>query len=189
MNSNTKKKSWWEKVIAPFMVLKIEKFYLFWIVSYLISFAGVIVDIFNGNLSTSIHNGIIFSTCMAVIAPLFIEFLTDYISGNRQKSKEEYAVYKGWTMGLCFIGLILLFLFYVTKIKSSWIVQLICLIIAFVLSFYTYLVTKMQIHDTLLNDFKDKTYTEMENEEISMRNGNSKKLKKATLAEGVEIKL
>lgn len=86
MNSNTKKKSWWEKVTAPFMVLKIEKFYLFWIVSYLISFA---------------------------------------------------------------------------------------------VSFYTYLVTKMQIYDTLLNDFKDNSYTELENEEIPTRNGISKKLKRA----------
>lgn len=189
MSTKEEKRTLIEKLLAPFRVLKIEKFYWFWSISYLISFAGIIIDIFDGNISGVVENGMVFSTCMAVIAPLFIEFVSNYISSNRQKKKEEYTVYKGWTMGVCFVGFAILFLFYVTKMKSSWIAQLISFLSVFAISFYTYLVTKMQTHNVLLEDFKDKTYTELENEEIENMKGNSKKLKNASLTEGVSIKL
>ena len=47
----------------------------------------------------------------------------------------------------------------------------------------------MQIHDTLLNDFKDKSYSEIEKNTIKKMAGKSKKLKKTNLGEGVDIKL
>lgn len=184
-----KQKTWWKKLTAPFMVLRIEKFYGFWIISYMISFAGIIIDLFNHDFSNSINNGMVFSTCMAVIAPLLIEFLSDYIAENRRKSKEEYSVYKGWTMATCVVVLILLFLFYGTEMKSSFIAQLVCFLLVFVISFYTYLVTKMQIHSTLLDDFKDQSYADAEKEALNSMEGSSKKLKRTTGAEGVDIKL
>ena len=108
---------------------------------------------------------------------------------NRKKSKEEYSIYKGWTMGICIVILILLFLFYVTEIKSSRIAQLICFVVVFFALFYTYLVTKMEVHDTVFEDFKDKPYLEAEKEVLSKTRSRAKKLKTTTTAEGVEIKL
>ena len=108
---------------------------------------------------------------------------------NRKKSEEEYSIYKGWTMGICIVILILLFLFYVTEIKSSRIAQLICFVVVFFALFYTYLVTKMEVHDTVFEDFKDKPYLEAEKEVLSKTRSRAKKLKTTTTAEGVEIKL
>ena len=80
---------WWERVFAPLMTLKIEKFYWFCVLSFVISFAGIVVDLLNGDFEASANNGIVYSTCIAIIAPLFIEFLANYISVNHQKKKEE----------------------------------------------------------------------------------------------------
>lgn len=182
-------KTLWEKLTAPFRVLSVEKFYWFWVVSYFISFAGLLIDLLNHNFSNSINNGMVFSTCMAIFPPVFIEFISNYIYMNRKKSKEEYSIYKGWTMGICIVILILLFLFYVTEIKSSWIAQLICFVVVFFALFYTYLVTKMEVHNTVFEDFKDKPYLEAEKEVLSKTRSRAKKLKTTTTAEGVEIKL
>ena len=191
MASKTPKetKTFWDKFTAPFMVLKIEPFYCFWIVGYCISFAGIAIDLLNGKISSSIETGMIISTCMAFIPPLFLEFLLSYISSNRQKSKEEYSAYKAWSMAICLSCLVVLFIFYVTAVKSSWIIQLLCFFFILFISFYSYLVTKMQIHDTLLNDFKDKSYFEVEKDTITTMAGKSRKLKKTNLGEGVDIKL
>lgn len=179
----------WNKLTAPFRVLTIEKFYLFWIVSYFISFAGLLIDMLNDNFSNSINEGMVFRTCLAIFPGVFIEFISNYIYVNRKKGKEKYSVYKGWTMGVCIVILIFLFLFYVTKIKSSWLAQLICFIVVFCVLFYTYLVTKMDMHDTLFEDFKDKPYLEVEKEAITKTKNKARKLKTTTVAEGVEVKL
>ena len=188
-NNNSEKPTFWGKIKAPFMVLKIEKFYLVWVASYIVAFLGIIIEWLNHNLSNSIENGMIYSTCMAVIAPLFIEFLSDYISKNRQKSKEEYSIYKGWTICACFIGLLLLFLFYVTDLKSSVVIQVISFFVVFLISFYTYLVTKMSLHKGLLVDYKDESYADKESKELKRIKGDSQRLKETTIKEGAKVKL
>ena len=189
INEKKKTKSLRKSVLAPFFVLKIEKFYLFWILSFFISFAGVIIDFLNKDGANIVKNGMIYSTCMAILSPLFIDFLTEYTSLNRQKAREEYSSYKAWSIGICLTMLVLLFLFYVTKMRSVLIVQIICLIIVFLISFYTYLVTKMQTHQELLKDFKDKSYLDVEKDILKSTAKKSKKIKSTVNADGVEIKL
>lgn len=48
-------KTLWEKLTAPFRVLSVEKFYWFWVVSYFISFAGLLIDLLNHNFSIRRH--------------------------------------------------------------------------------------------------------------------------------------
>lgn len=180
---------WWERVFAPLMTLKIEKFYWFWVLSFVISFAGIVVDLLNGDFEASANNGIVYSTCIAIIAPLFIEFLANYISVNHQKKKEEYSTYKAWSMAICIATLIFLFLFYVTKARTSLVLQISCILIVFAVSFYTYLVTKMDIHRTLLEEYKDKSYLELENEILKDTEEKSRKLTSTTTDSGTEVKL
>lgn len=184
-----KAKTTWDIIIAPTQVLKVEKFYWFWIVSYLFSFIGILIDLFNGEISNGFQNGMIYNTCIAVILPLFIDFLSNYVSGNKQRTKEEFSAYKVWVMGLCLAMLVLLSLLYGTKMKSSLSAQIICFVLVFLLSFYTYLVTKMSCHSALMADYKDKPYYDVENEIITDTNKKSKKLKKTTIADGTEVKL
>lgn len=131
-------------------------------------------------------NGI---TLFAKVAPLFIEFLANYISVNHQKKKEEYSTYKAWSMAICIATLIFLFLFYVTKARTSLVLQISCILIVFAVSFYTYLVTKMDIHRTLLEEYKDKSYLELENEILKDTEEKSRKLTSTTTDSGTEVKL
>ncbi len=188
-NRDNRSPKWWEKVFAPLMTLKIEKFYWFWLLSFFISFAGIIIDLLNGDFETSINNGLVYSTCIAIIAPLFIEFLANYISDNHQKKKEEYSTYKAWSMAICIAALICLFLFYGTAVRNSFVLQIVCIIAIFIISFYTYLVTKMAIHSTLLEDYKDKPYYEMEKEVLKDTEEKSKELTSTTTDTGAEVKL
>ena len=143
----------------------------------------------NGDFKTSINNGIVYSTCIAIIAPLFIEFLANYISDNHQKKKEEYSTYKAWSMAICIAALICLFLFYGTAARNSFVLQIICIIAIFIISFYTYLVTKMAIHSTLLEDYKDKPYYEIEKEVLKDTEEKSKELTSTRTDTGAEVKL
>ena len=145
-NAEAKNKFFEKGIFAPFRVLKVEKFYLFWIFSFIVSFSSIILDICNGVIASSISQGIFFSTCMAILAPLFFEFLVEYLSLHRKGKKEEYSTYKAWTMAFCFFVLLVLFFFYVTKVKSSLLAQVIVSVIVFVLSFYTYLVSKIRFY-------------------------------------------
>ena len=188
-NRDNHSPKWWKRVFAPLLTLKIEKFYWFWVLSFVISFAGIVVDLLNGDFETSVNNGIVYSTCIAIIAPLFIEFLANYISINHQKKKEEYSTYKAWSMAICIAMLIFLFLFYVTKARTSLVLQIACILIVFAVSFYTYLVTKMDIHRTLLEEYKDKSYLELENEIIKDTEEKSRKLTSTTTDSGTKVKL
>lgn len=183
------KKKFWESIFAPFRVLKIEKFYLFWLFSFIVSFSSIIIDLCNGEIGTSISQGIFFSTCMAILAPLFFEFLVEYLSLHRKGEKEEYSTYKAWTMAVCFFVLLIIFFFYVTNVKSSLTAQLIVSVVVFAISFYTYLVSKMGDHDRLLEKYKDRSYIDAENAELKRIRDDSKKPKPVTNEQGEVLKL
>lgn len=178
----------WQKICAPFAVLRVEKVYWFWLAIYFVSFAGIIIDLFNHNITNSIENGMIFSTGIAVLAPLIFEFLTNYIVKNRKGEQEQYSVYKGVTISICLLGMIVNFLFYVTKLKSSFVAQIICFFIFLVITFYSYLVAKMSTHNILLQGFADVPYLEAEKGLLSQLQGESEKLEK-TSSDGIEVKL
>ena len=182
------KPSTWQRAFAPFAVLKFEKVYWIWIASYIISFAGIIIDLINHTIKTSIENGMIFSTCIAVLAPLVFEFLTNYIVDNRKGEHEQFSVYKGVATFFCVLGMIVTFLFYGTDLRSSLTVQLICVVLFLAISFYLYLVTKMPTHARLLQDYADIPYNEIEKGNMSRLQDNSEKLEKTT-SDGIEVKL
>lgn len=184
--------SLWQRLWAPFRVLKIEKLYGFWFVSFILSFTGIIIDWFNGNIYNSFLQGAFFSTGMAVLVPTFFEFLVEYQSSNRKSQKEKYSTYKSVTMGLSLTMLFFLVLFYVTDLKSSIVIQIISFVAILLLSFYTYLVTKMSHHNKLFEDFKDRPYIETEMDELRKIKNKSKKLKKRNVVineEGDSVKL
>ena len=188
-DGKTKPKFLERRILAPFQVLKIEKMYLFWFVSFVLSFAGVIVDAFNGEILNSYVQGAFFSTGMAVLIPTCFEFLVEYQSINRETKKEEYSTYKSWAIGLNLAALVLLFFFYVTNLKSSIWIQSISFFVICGLSFYTYLVTKMSRHSILLEEYKTRPYIEIEKDALGKMKKDAKKLATVTNEEGGSFKV
>ena len=188
-DGKVKPKFFERRIFAPFQVLKVEKIYLFWFVSFVLSFAGIIIDTFNGKILNSFLQGAFFSTGMAVLIPTCFEFLVEYQSLNRETKKEEYSTYKSWAIGLNLFALVLLFLFYITDLKSSIWIQSVSFFVILGLSFYTYLVTKMSRHSVLLEEYKTRPYIEMEKDALKKMTKDAKKLATVTNEEGGSFKV
>ncbi len=176
-------------MIAPFMTLKVEKVYWLWLVILLISFIGSFVDICNGTFIENTKQGVLYSTNFAVLAPFLIDFLVAYSNLNRSKRKEEFSVYKVWTISSCFVMILFIFVLYSTAARSVIWPQIVCTLIVCCLSFYTYLVNKMDQHAQLLVDFKDTSYAEAESKLVTDMRKSAAALTVVTTKEGKEVGL
>lgn len=177
------------RILAPFLILKIEKMYYSWIASFVISFMSIIVDLVNHSIENSFMQGAFYSTCIALLAPFLVEFFVDYTSSNRSKRVEKYTTYKGGALLLCFVVVILLCIFYATAAKSSRTIQIVFTILVGFLSMYLYLVSKMDIHPTLLTGYEDTTYAEAEQDLLKKMAAGAQTLTSVEISEGVEVKL
>lgn len=177
------------RILAPFLILKVEKMYFSWVASFVISFMSIIVDLVNCSLENSFMQGAFYSTCIALLAPFLVEFFVEYTSINRSKREEKYTSYKGGALVVCFVVVILLCIFYATAAKTSRAIQIVSTILVGVLSLYLYLVSKMDIHPTLLTDYKDISYIEAEQNALEKMTIGAQSLTSVKVAEGVEVKL
>lgn len=179
----------WSRFTAPFRVLKIEKIYAAWLFILVISFAGCIVDFFNGDILANLEKGILFSTCFAVVAPFLIEFAIDLLNKKRSKASEHFWGYKAWMMILHVFTLFILFSAYMSDIKGNIIFQTITTAVLGFLSFYTYLVNKMEQHVGILTEYQDKPYDEVERIELEKMQQKAKAIDSITGRNGNEVKL
>lgn len=177
------------RILAPFLILKVEKMYFSWIASFIISFMSIIVDLVNCSLENSFMQGAFYSTCIALLAPFLVEFFVEYTSSNRSKKKEQYTTYKGGALVVCFVVVILLCIFYATAAKTNRTIQIVSTVLVGVLSLYLYLVSKMDIHPTLLTNYKDISYIEAEQDALEKMTVGAQNLTSVKVAEGVEVKL
>lgn len=179
----------WARFTAPFRVLKIEKIYAAWLFILIISFAGCIVDCFNGDILASLEKGILFSTCFAVVAPFLIEFAIDLLNKYRSKASEHFWGYKAWMMVLHVFTLFMLFIAYMSDIKGHILFQIIATAVVGFVSFYTYLVNKMEQHARILTEYQDKPYDEIERLELENMQRKAKEINSITGQNGNEVKL
>lgn len=174
---------------APFRVLKIEKIYAAWLVILIISFTGCIVDWITGDILSSLNKGTLFSTCFAVVAPFLIEFAIGILNIYRSKSAEHFLGYKVWMLILHVITLVALMIVYLSDVKGNIPFQIIMTCIVCFLSFYTYLVNKMEQHIGILTDYQDKPYDEIERIERESMQQKAKEIDCITSRNGNEVKL
>lgn len=179
----------WTRFTAPFRVLRIEKIYAAWLFILIISFAGCIVDCFNGEILFILEKGILFSTCFAVVAPFLIEFAIDFLNKYRSKATEHFGVYKAWMLILHVVTLFILFTAYMSDMKGNTVFQLVITCIVGFLSFYTYLVNKMEQHVSILSEYQDKPYAEVERIELENMQRKAKEISSITGLNGNEVKL
>lgn len=187
-NKKRKAKSF-PRILAPFLILKVEKMYFSWIASFIISFMSIIVDLVNCSIENSFMQGAFYSTCIALLAPFLVEFFVEYTSISRSKRTEKYTTYKGASLVVCFVIVFLLCVFYATAAKTSRLIQIVSTVLVGVLSLYLYLVSKMDIHSTLLTGYKDISYVEAEQNVLEKMTIEAKKLTSVEVADGVEVKL
>ena len=189
MCRRNKKSKPFPRILAPFLILKVEKMYFCWIASFVISFMSIIVDWINHSIENSFMQGAFYSTCITLLAPFLVEFFVDYKSSNRSKKVEKYTAYKGLALLICFVVIILLCIFYATAAKTNRIIQILSAILAGAFSLYLYLVSKMDSHSTLLTNYEDISYIEAEQNELDKMTTEAKNMKSVEVAEGVEVKL
>lgn len=177
------------RILAPFLILKVEKMYYSWIASFIISFMSIIVDWVNCSIENSFIQGAFYSTCITLLAPFLVEFFVEYTSSNRSNKKQKYTTYKGASLVLCFVVVFLLCVFYATAARTNRVIQIITTIFVGVLSLYLYLVSKMDTHPTLLTNYEDISYVEAEQSVLDKMTTDAQKLTSMKTTEGVEVKL
>lgn len=189
MGTRNKRKKACPRVFAPFLILKVEKMYLSWIASFVISFMSIIVDLVNGTIENSFMQGAFYSTCIALLAPFLVEFFVGYTANSRSQKTDKYTTYKGASLIICFVAFFLLCVFYATSAKTNRYIQIVSTVIVGVFSLYLYLVSKMDTHTTLLTHYKDISYAEAEHNILSNMTSEAKSLTSVEVSEGVEVKL
>lgn len=177
------------RILAPFLILKVEKMYFSWIASFIISFMSIIVDLVNCSVENSFMQGAFYSTCIALLAPFLVEFFVEYTSSNRSERAEKYTTYKGGALVVCFVVVILLCIFYATAAKTNRIIQIVSTVLVGIFSLYLYLVSKMDIHSTLLTNYKDISYVEAEQNALKKMTAGAQNLTSVEVSKGVEVKL
>lgn len=189
MGTRNKKNKEMPHIFAPFLLLKVEKMYYYWIVSFAISFLSIIVDLCNSSIENSFTQGAFYSTCIAVLAPFLVEFYVDYSAKFRSSKGDKYPFYKVASLGLCFIAVFWAFICYATPLKTNRVSQIILTVSVGILSFYSYLVSKMDMHPTLLKPYEEKSYAEAEKDILK---GMEEKVQNTTSVQGndgEEVKL
>ena len=189
MHKRKKQNKKFPRVLAPFLILKVEKMYYSWIASFVISFTSIIVDLINGNIENSIMQGAFYSTCIALLAPFFVEFLVEYRVSSRAQRTEKYTTYKSASLSVCFVVLLLLCVLYSTVAKTDRLIQIAFTVLVGFLSFYLYLVSKMDAHPTLLINYEDISYVEAEQNVLDQMTTEAQMLTSVEVAKGVEVKL
>lgn len=111
------------RILAPLLILKVEKMYYSWIASFIISFMSIIVDWVNCSIENSFIQGAFYSTCITLLAPFLVEFFVEYTSSNRSNKKQKYTTYKGASLVLCFVVVFLLCVFYATAARTNRVIQ------------------------------------------------------------------
>ena len=106
-----------------------------------------------------------------------------------REGTEKYTTYKSASLIVCFVIVFLLCVFYATAAKTSRLIQIVSTVLVGVLSLYLYLVSKMDIHSTLLTGYKDISYVEAEQNVLEKMTIEAKKLTSVEVADGVEVKL
>lgn len=184
-----KERKTFPRILAPFLILKVEKMYFSWIASFIISFMSIIVDLVNCRIESSFRQGFFYSTCITLLAPFLVEFFVEYTASNRSQRKEKYTAYKGASLLVCFVVVFLLCVFYATAAKTNIWIQIAFTALVGILSFYLYLVSKMDAHPTLLTDYEDISYIEAEQKALNKMTKGAQNLTSVEVTEGMEVKL
>ena len=165
VKSNSPEQNKWS-VWAPFKLLKQEGLYWFWLITLVISFLGLIINLFNGNIESGFSSGACYSTGITIVSPFLVEFFVELTVKQRKGTKQNFIRYKSFIFGLSILYIIIACILILSKWSSVILPQIIFVLFTGVYSLYIYLVTKMDDHPEFLNIYMDKGYRTEENERV-----------------------
>lgn len=159
-----------KKLLAPIMVVKREKTYLFWAIFVAIFgliniWAGFLMGELN-MIKEAFNEGIMFTFSVSLCAPFCTDVFIEMLVDKRENKKSMFVTYKVitgllnvvWIVGLCFLWL--------GKYKGNYILQIIIGIISLLFSFYMYCIGKMERHKDITGTFDDSEYLSEENDRM-----------------------
>lgn len=184
--------NFWRKLIAPIVVVKREKTYLFWVVfvamfGLINIWAGFLMGE-TGMIKGAMDEGMIYTFSVSLCAPFCTDIFIDMLVDKRRNEKSMFVTYKViagllnvvWIIGLCFLWL--------GKHKGSYILQIIIGVISILFSSYMYCIGKMERHKDITSQFDDSEYLLEENGRINNLEIEATKTNKVETSKG-DIKL
>ena len=163
--------NFWEKLIAPVVVVKREKTYFFWVI--FVALFGLI-NIWAGFLmgetdmiKSALDEGIIYTFSVSLCAPFCTDIFIEMLVDKRSNEKSMFVTYKVITGLLNIVWIIALCFLWLGKHKGSYVSQTIVGVVSVIFSFYMYCIGKMERHKDITHKFDDSEYLSEENERIN----------------------
>lgn len=178
-----------KRIKAPFLILKRECFYYFWLLFVVVFgliniWIGLIID--KQEVINSFLTGHLYTFSIALCAPFFMILLQNFIISRSQRREVHFTRYK---IACLLINLfwILFILFLCFEAKQSLILQILTSSLSIAFAFYMYCVNEMATHKGLLNEFEDSDYLKREEEDMKEIKSKKDKLDKIDEEGGIEL--
>ena len=159
-----------DKFFAPFLIVKREKLYIGWVI-YAIIFGliNLLGDILMGNISAFseyITTGQFYTFSIALCSPLIVDMLLSIIVERKTTKKVHFLSYKIPTVLITFILTLIMAFLWVGDYKGKLLLQVFLTIISLFLAYYMFLVSHMQDHNDITEEYDDKEYLKTENQRL-----------------------
>lgn len=176
------------QIFAPLKLLVTEQMYWYWLLILLISYVGIIINVLNGDFDTCFESRSFISTGITIIAPFCMEFEIQNVVRNRKGELSKFVGFQSAMRLICMAYLVFSGVFIGTDFGKNAILQVVFCVITVLFSFYVYLVSKMDNHQTAMEMYSDKSYPD-ENINISRMNGEANSMKYIKADDGGDIEL
>ena len=159
-----------EKLFAPFVIVKREKLYSGWIIyAVIFGMINIFADLLMGSgtaFPEHVTTGQFYTFSIALCTPLLVDMLLSIIVERRSMGKVHFLSYKIVSVLIAFLLTIIMTFLWMGTYKDSLVSQIIFTIISLFLAYYMFLVSHMQNHSDITEEYDDKEYLETENKRL-----------------------
>lgn len=150
-----------KKVLCPFLVVRNEPIFLFWLVATLIIAPLGSWIIFVNNpwekVLESFSNTLSLTLSLSLITPIILDFIFDSNVIPRLNKKVKFATHKSYLTTISVLLIIVLFCVLGIRQRENFVMNFVLAIVSIFISFYLYCVSKMALFRNL-DEFDSKPY-------------------------------
>lgn len=159
-----------KSLLAPFVIVKREKMYIGWIIyAVLFGLINFIADLLMGNLENVfeyIRTGQFYTFSIALISPFIIDILLSILVEWRSTKSVHFLKYKITCILITIVLMIIMTFLWLGDHKQFLGLQVVFTTISLTISYYMFLVSHMQEHAPVTQQYDDKEYLDCENERL-----------------------
>ncbi len=140
-------------LFAPFKIIKIEFFYLSWII--FVIFFGLF-DLWFGVLNadwervkSTVANGTLYTFSISICIPFIVEFCLSWLLDKQNYRQSKFVRYKVFAIIIDTIFTTIMTILWLGNAKNNTLLQIIICILAIIFAFYMYCVERMPEYDHL----------------------------------------